>query len=70
MSFWPGTARLHGGAWRRTLLAAMANYIDAGSIVAGAVSLPIWAAYFGFGDSFVSFLPRSARTRSRPASAR
>jgi inositol transporter-like SP family MFS transporter len=42
--------------WRRTLLAAMANYIDAGSIVAGAVSLPIWAAYFGFGDSFVSFL--------------
>ncbi len=34
----------------------MANYIDAGSIVAGAVSLPIWAAYFGFGDSFVSFL--------------
>ena len=42
--------------WRRTLLAAMANYIDAGSIVAGAVSLPIWAVYFGFGDSFVSFL--------------
>ena len=42
--------------WRRTLLAAMANYIDAGSIVAGAVALPIWAAYFGFGESFVSFL--------------
>jgi inositol transporter-like SP family MFS transporter len=42
--------------WRRTLLAAMANYIDAGSIVAGAVALPIWAAHFGFGDSFVSFL--------------
>jgi inositol transporter-like SP family MFS transporter len=42
--------------WRRTLLAAMANYIDAGSIVAGAVSLPTWAAYFGFGDSFISFL--------------
>ena len=42
--------------WRRTLLAAMANYIDAGSIVAGAVALPIWAEHFGFGDSFVSFL--------------
>jgi len=42
--------------WRRTLLAAMANYIDAGSIVAGAVALPIWAKHFGFGDSFVSFL--------------
>src|SRR3954453_17825670 len=42
--------------WRRTLLAAMANYIDAGSIVAGAVALPILAKHFGFGDSFVSFL--------------
>lgn len=42
--------------WRRTLLAAMANYIDAGSIVSGAVALPIWAGHFGFGDSFVSFL--------------
>jgi MFS transporter, SP family, inositol transporter len=38
------------------VLAAMANYIDAGSIVAGAVALPIWAKHFGFGDSFVSFL--------------
>ena len=34
----------------------MANYIDAGSIVAGAVALPIWAEHFGIGDSFVSFL--------------
>ena len=42
--------------WRKTLLAAMANYIDAGSIVAGAVALPIWADHFGFGSSFVSFL--------------
>jgi hypothetical protein len=36
--------------WRKTSLAAMANYIDAGSIVAGAVSLPLWAKQFGFGD--------------------
>jgi MFS transporter, SP family, inositol transporter len=50
------TAAGDRGRWRRTLLAAMANYIDAGSIVAGAVALPIWAAHFGFGDSFVSFL--------------
>src|SRR3954452_20032079 len=42
--------------WRKTLLAAMANYIDAGSIVAGAVSLPLWAKQFGFGDDFVSLL--------------
>src|SRR4051812_30142827 len=42
--------------WRKTSLAAMANYIDAGSIVAGAVSLPLWAKQFGFGDDFVSLL--------------
>ena len=30
--------------------------LDAGSIVAGAVSLPIWAKQFGFGDDFVSLL--------------
>ena len=42
--------------WRKTGLAAMANYIDAGSIVAGAVSLPLWAKQFGFGDDFVSLL--------------
>jgi len=34
----------------------MANYIDAGSIVAGAAALPIWAEHFGFGSDFVSFL--------------
>ena len=51
-----GTSQAADGRWRRTLLAAMANYIDAGSIVAGAVALPIWATHFGFGDSFVSFL--------------
>jgi MFS transporter, SP family, inositol transporter len=42
--------------WRKTSLAAMANYIDAGSIVAGAVSLPLWAKQYGFGDDFVSLL--------------
>ena len=42
--------------WRKTLLAAMANYIDSGSIVAGAVALPIWTSQFGFGSHFVSLL--------------
>jgi len=37
-------------------MAAMANYIDSGSIVAGAVALPIWTKQFGFGSSFVSLL--------------
>ena len=32
------------------------EYIDAGSIVAGAVALPIWAKQFGFGSDFVSLL--------------
>src|SRR3954468_13305447 len=42
--------------WRKTAPAAMANYIDAGSIVAGAVALPLWAKQFGFGADFVSLL--------------
>lgn len=42
--------------WRKTVLAAMANYIDSGSIVAGAVSLPLWTKQFGFGSGFVSLL--------------
>src|SRR5579875_1556693 len=48
-----GISREH---WRKTVLAAMANYIDSGSIVAGAVSLPIWTKQFDFGSGFVSFL--------------
>jgi MFS transporter, SP family, inositol transporter len=38
------------------VLAAMANYIDSGSIVAGAVAVPIWTTQFGFGSNFVSLL--------------
>src|ERR1700753_627684 len=56
----PPTAAGHNGLsrdqWRKTILAAMANYIDSGSIVAGAVALPLWTKQFGFGSSFVSFL--------------
>ena len=44
------------GQWRRTTLAAMANYIDAGSIVAGAVAIPLWATEFRFGSGAVSLL--------------
>jgi inositol transporter-like SP family MFS transporter len=28
--------------WKNTILAGLANYIDAGSIVAGAVALALW----------------------------
>ena len=31
-----------GHGWRNTILAGTANYIDAGSIVAGSVALALW----------------------------
>lgn len=34
-------------AWKKTILAAMTSYIDAGSIVAGAAGLSMWQAYLG-----------------------
>lgn len=37
------TTRAH---WRWTVLTAAGNYLDAGSIVAGAVALPLWAPHF------------------------
>ena len=33
--------------WKKTILAAMTSYIDAGSIVAGAAGLSMWQAYLG-----------------------
>ena len=35
------------GVWRNTILAGLASYIDAGSIVAGAAGLALWAEHFG-----------------------
>ena len=37
--------------WKKTILAAMTSYIDAGSIVAGAAGLSLWQAYLGM-DGF------------------
>jgi inositol transporter-like SP family MFS transporter len=51
-----GEAVVSREQWRKTLLAAMANYIDSGSIVAGAVALPLWTKQFHFGSHFVSLL--------------
>ena len=34
-------------AWKKTILAAMTSYIDAGSIVAGSAGLSLWQAYLG-----------------------
>ncbi len=33
--------------WKQTILAAMTNYIDAGSIVAGGAGLSLWTEYLG-----------------------
>ena len=38
-------------AWKKTIIAAMTSYIDAGSIVAGAAGLSMWQAYLGM-DGF------------------
>ncbi len=42
--------------WKNTILAGLANYIDAGSIVAGAAGLALWAELFGLSSSFVGII--------------
>jgi hypothetical protein len=58
--------------WRNTLLAGLANYIDAGSIVAGAAGLTLWTKEFGLSSSEPRFTregaPASTASRERVAS--
>ncbi len=42
--------------WRNTILAGLANYIDAGSIVAGGAALTLWADLYHLSSSFVGLL--------------
>lgn len=42
--------------WRNTILAGLANYIDAGSIVAGSAALAIWKAQYGLTDTFLGLI--------------
>jgi MFS transporter, SP family, inositol transporter len=42
--------------WRNTVLAGLANYIDAGSIVAGAAGLALWADQFHLSSNFVGII--------------
>jgi len=44
------------GSWRNTILAGLANYIDAGSIVAGSVALGLWKEIYGLSDSFIGLI--------------
>lgn len=42
--------------WRNTILAGLANYIDAGSIVSGSVALALWKGQYGLSDSFIGLI--------------
>lgn len=42
--------------WRNTILAGLANYIDAGSIVAGAAALALWQEMHGLSNDFVGLI--------------
>ncbi len=44
------------GSWRNTILAGLANYIDAGSIVTGSVAIALWKEQFHLSDSFIGLI--------------
>lgn len=48
--------RITGQIWRWTVLAGMASYIDAGSIVAIGVGLALWQQYLGLTNTLVGTL--------------
>ena len=42
--------------WRNTVLAGLANYIDAGSIVSGSVALALWKEIYHLSDSLIGLI--------------
>lgn len=52
----PGDTMSTPEHWRNTILAGLANYIDAGSIVAGSVALALWKDIYGLSDSFIGLI--------------
>lgn len=42
--------------WRDTILAGLANYIDAGSIVAGSAALALWQEHYALSNDFVGLI--------------
>src|ERR1700704_3715449 len=42
--------------WKNTILAGLANYIDAGSIVSGSAALALWVQYYHLSATFVGVL--------------
>src|SRR3954469_13755042 len=49
-------AQVQDDRWKNTILAGLANYIDAGSIVAGAAGLALWAEQFHLSSGFVGII--------------
>ncbi len=49
-------SEIQEGSWRNTILAGLANYIDAGSIVAGSVALGFWQKEFHLTNDFVGYI--------------
>ncbi|KHL25528.1 major facilitator transporter [Croceibacterium mercuriale] len=49
----PGTQK---DDWKNTILAGLANYIDAGSIVAGSAALALWMEEYALSPSFVGLI--------------
>jgi len=45
------SAEIQGSLNKRTVAAALANYIDAGSIVAGSAGLTLWVNHLGLSDT-------------------
>jgi len=54
--------------WQNTILASLANYIDAGSIVAGSAALALWVERYHLSATFVGLAARPARMQSPRAS--
>lgn len=42
--------------WKNTILAGLANYIDAGSIVSGSAALALWASAYHLSPTFIGLL--------------
>ncbi|MEH3158097.1 MAG: MFS transporter [Sphingomonas taxi] len=49
-------AEVQRSDWRNTILAGLANYIDAGSIVAGSAALSLWVAEYRLSNDLVGMI--------------